>query len=84
MWRKPRVNSIALHFITAFLDLQLKGEAAKPITSASRQRSSDGAKWVSDDKRYDAVSEGGANRTWKGFVKDHQDGLLLRHLPPAP
>lgn len=84
MWRKPRVNSIALHFITAFLDLQLKGEAAKAEYLAVPSEESDGARWTSDDKRYDAVSDGGANPTWKGFVKDHQDGLILRHLPAAP
>ena len=84
MWRKPRVNSIALHFITAFLDLQLKGEAAKADYLNVPSEDSDGAKWISDDKRFDAVSEGGANPTWKGFVKDHQDGLLLKHLPPSP
>lgn len=84
MWRKPRVNSIALHFITAFLDLQLKGEAAKADYLAVPSEDSDGAKWVSEDKSYTAVSEGGANPTWKGFTKDHQDGLILKHLPPTP
>ncbi len=84
MWRKPRVNAIALHFITAFLDLHLKGEAAKAEYLAVPSEESDGAKWTSGDKRYDAVSEGGANPTWKGFIKDHQDGLLLKHLPPVP
>ncbi|MBX9885642.1 MAG: dienelactone hydrolase [Novosphingobium sp.] len=84
MWRKPRVNSIALHFITAFLDLQLKGDAAKAEYLAVPSEESDGAKWTSDDKAYDAVSEGGANPTWKGFTKDHQNGLVLRHLPPSP
>jgi predicted dienelactone hydrolase len=84
VWRKPRVNSIALHFITAFLDLQLKGEAAKAEYLAVPSEDSDGAKWTSDDKAYDAVSEGGTNPTWKGFTKDHQDGLLLKHLSPAP
>jgi len=84
MWRKPRVNSIALHFITAFLDLELKGEAAKAEYLAVPSEESDGAAWKSENKAYDAVSEGGANPTWKGFIKDHQDGLILRHLPPSP
>ena len=84
MWRKERVNSIALHFITAFLDLNLKGDAGKASYLAVPSEDSDGAKWVSDVKSYDAVSQGGANPTWKGFIKDHQDGLLLKHLPPTP
>lgn len=84
MWRKPRVNAVALHFITAFLDMTLKGEAAKGDYLVVPSEESDGAAWKSDNKAYDAVSEGGANPTWKGFTKDHQDGLILRHLPPAP
>jgi len=68
MWRKPRVNSIALHFITAFLDdLQLKGEAVKAEYLAVPSEDSDGAKWPSDDKRYDAVSEGGTNPNVEGL-----------------
>jgi hypothetical protein len=26
------------------------------------------------------MSQGGANPTWKGFWRGHQDGLILRHL----
>ena len=84
MWRKPRVNSIALHFITAFLDFELKGETAKAEYLNVPSEETDGTKWKSDDNRYDAVSEGGTNPIWKGFVKDHHDGLLLKHLPPSP
>lgn len=84
MWRKPRVNAIALHFITAFLDVNLKGDASRSAYLDVPSEESDGAKWVSDVKTYDAVSQGGANPTWKGFIKDHQDGLVLKHLVPAP
>ncbi|MFM9935006.1 MAG: alpha/beta hydrolase family protein [Novosphingobium sp.] len=84
LWRKERVNAVALHFITAFLDLNLKGDASKAAYLAVPSEDSDGAKWGSDVKGYDAISQGGANPTWKGFIKDHQDGLLMKHLPPAP
>ncbi len=84
VWRKERVNSIALHFITAFLDRNLKGDASRAAYFAVPSEDSDGAKWVSDVKAYDAVSQGGANPTWKGFIKDHKDGLLLKHLTPTP
>lgn len=88
VWRKPRVNAVALHFITAFLDLNLKSDASKGDYLAVPSEDSDGAKWASDASgnadRYDAVSQGGVNPAWKGFIKDHQDGLLLRHLPPTP
>ena len=84
VWRKPRVNGIALHFITAFLDMTLKGENEKSTYLAVQSPDSDGAAWQSELQGYAAVSEGGANPTWKGFVKDHQDGLMLRHMSRAP
>ena len=84
VWRKERVNSIALHFITAFLDAKLKGDASRLDYLDVPTESSDDAGWKSESSGYAAVSQGGDNPTWKGFVKDHQDGLLLRHLAPAP
>ena len=84
MWRKQRVNAVALHFITAFLDLNLKGDPSKAAYLAVPSEEADGAKWISDAKGYAAVSQGVPNPTWKGFVKDHQDGLILRHLPASP
>ena len=84
VWRKERVNSIALHFITAFLDAKLKGDASRLDYLDVPTESSDDAGWKSESSGYAAVSQGGNNPTWKGFVKDHQDGLLLRHLAPAP
>jgi predicted dienelactone hydrolase len=84
MWRKSRVNGIAIHFITAFLDVHLKGEAGKQAYLDVPRESSDGAAWNGEPGPYAAVSQGGDNPTWKGFVKDHQDGLVLRHLAPAP
>lgn len=84
LWRKERVNAVALHFITAFLDLNLKNHMSRADYLTVPSENSDGAKWDGKAAGYTAVSEGGANPTWKGFIKDHQDGLLLRHLPPAP
>jgi predicted dienelactone hydrolase len=84
LWRKERVNAVALHFITAFLDLNLKGNASRAAYLNVPSEESDGAAWKSDVNGYTSVSQGGPNPTWKGFIKDHQDGLLLRHLAPAP
>ena len=80
LWRKERVNGVALHFITAFLDLNLKGDKSRIAYFAVPSEESDGAKWASDAKGYAPISKGGDNPTWKGFIKDHQDGLILKHL----
>lgn len=88
IWRKARINAIATHFITAFLDRTLKGEEAKAayfaVPGTAEVHVSDKAGWVGPLSPYAAVSAGGDNPTWKGFVRGHQDGLELRHLPAAP
>ncbi len=81
VWRKDRVNAIATHFITAFLDQRLKGDAAKAAYFAVPAEVSDHPGWTDPATDYAAVSQGGSNPTWKGFIRNHQDGLILRHLP---
>ena len=83
VWRKARINAIATHFITAFLDLRLKGDARRAAYLDVSKENSDNADWIGADAPYAAVSQGGANPTWKGFVRGHQNGLALRHLPPS-
>jgi predicted dienelactone hydrolase len=84
VWRKPRLNAISLHFITAFLDLHLKADAAKAEYLAVPQEKSDGAMWKGATAPYAAISQGGENPTWKGFIRNHQNGLTLRHMMPEP
>ena len=84
IWRKDRVNAISLHFITAFLDLHVKGDPSRAAYLDVPQPESDGAAWVGAASPYAAVSQGGSNPTWKGFVRDHQNGLTLRHRAAAP
>jgi hypothetical protein len=84
VWRKARLNGVSLHVITAFLGLHLKQEAAMQAYLDVPQERADGAGWTGAAAPYAAVSQGGANPTWKGFVRNHQTGLLLRHLPAAP
>lgn len=84
VWRKPRVNAISLHFITAFLGQHLKGETAMADYLAVPSERSDGAGWTGPPTPYAAVSQGGTNPHWKGFIRNHQSGLILRHLPAAP
>ena len=80
VWRKDRMNAISLHFITAFLDWHLKGDAASARYFHVATERSDDAAWKGPETPYDAVSEGGDNPAWKGFERNHQNGLVLRHL----
>ncbi len=84
VWRKARVNAVATHFITAFLDWHLKGDAAKASYLVVPAEGSDSPAWVGEDQAYDAISQGGANPTWKGFARNHQNGLELRHRAAVP
>lgn len=68
VWRKERITSINQHFITAFLDLNLKGdETRRAYLNVAVPRSNDGK---------DAT-------LWKGFQKRWALGLELHCPPPA-
>ena len=84
IWRKDRLNAISLHFITAFLDLHLKGETGRADYFKVGAEQSDAAVWQAAGAAYDAKSAGGSNPAWKGFQRNHQDGLVLRHKDAAP
>lgn len=79
VWRKDRINAIATHFITAFLDSKLKGDTTREAYLHVPAEVSDHAGWQGDAPGYAAMSQGGTNPTWKGFWRGHQDGLILRH-----
>jgi hypothetical protein len=86
VWRKSRVIGIEVHFITAFLDLYVKGDAAKAAYLDVAEPVSNQGVWpAKPGDAYDAVSPGVAPITvWKGFQRDHAAGLELRYAPPAP
>jgi predicted dienelactone hydrolase len=84
VWRKERITATSLHFITAFLDLHVKGDASRADYLTVSSADSDDAPWSGPDTPFDAVSQGGANTAWKGFVRNQQVGLILRHLEPTP
>ena len=84
IWRKDRVNAISLHFITAFLDLYVKGDKSRAAYLNVPKPESNNAAWIGAATPWGAMSQGGPNPTWKGFARDHQDGLIFRHLAPTP
>lgn len=86
VWRKDRLIAIQLHFITAFLDAEVKGDEGKLAYLNVAQPESDKAVWpAKPGEPYDAVSSGLPPITvWKGFQRGHVTGLTLRFAPAAP
>jgi predicted dienelactone hydrolase len=85
VWRKERVNEINAHFITAFLDLYLKGDQSRAAyLNVAVPESSDG-EWPAESSTvYGAFSPGtGAVTVWKGFQSKHNTGLELLQAPAA-
>ena len=86
VWRKDRVIGVSLHMITAFLDLNVKGDTAKAAYLDPVQPVSDAAVWPEAKAgAYGAYSDGAAPVTvWKGFQRVHSAGLELIKGDPAP
>jgi predicted dienelactone hydrolase len=85
VWRKSRVLAIETHFITAFLDLEVKGERDKAAYLDVAEPISNHTAWpAKPGEAYDAISSGAAPATvWKGFQRSHIAGLELRFSPAA-
>jgi predicted dienelactone hydrolase len=86
VWRKERMNAIATHFITAFLDRYVKGdESAASYLDVPVPASADGV-WPADapPSAYAARSPGSGGITvWKGFQRKHAEGLELVQAGPS-
>ena len=79
VWNTERVNAINAHFITAFLDLYVKGEKRYaayldvPVSHAGR------GVWPHDREPFAAYSPGTGDITvWKGFQRSFAVGLELQ------
>lgn len=85
VWRKARLTAIEAHFITAFLDRWVKGDADKAAYTDGLVPSSDDGAWPNAPAGYGAVSPGPPAATlWKGFQATHAAGMTLEFKPPAP
>jgi predicted dienelactone hydrolase len=83
VWRLERINQINQHFITAFLDTRLKGEAAKakyldvPVPVAA-----DGTWPVKfGDMTGGTFAGDGQPGYWRGFQRGWATGIELHHKP---
>ena len=83
VWRQDRINAINLHFITAFLAVNLRGEGDKLAYLDVPVETSDEGAWAAPaGTAWGAYSPGGAGVTlWKGFQRRHAQGMVLRHAP---
>ena len=81
IWRQDRVNAINLHFITAFLAINLKGDASmNSFLDVPVDDGGDGVWNAPPGTSWGAYSPGGNGITlWKGFQRRHAQGLVLRH-----
>jgi predicted dienelactone hydrolase len=83
VWRSERIVDINLHFITAFLDRYVKDDASRAsYLDGLTPRSNDGAWPPSPGEPYGAYSPGGDVTVWKGFQRQHAEGLELLHAKP--
>ncbi len=72
VWDTARMNNIAQHFITAWMDQRLKGDAEKSAYFDVVPVSNDGVWAVNDDGSFKPE-----HSYWKGFAKGYARGLRL-------
>jgi predicted dienelactone hydrolase len=84
VWSADRVVGINLHFITAFLDRYVKDDASRAAYLDGLVPDSTKGEWpASAPAAYGAYSPGKDGVTvWKGFQRQHAEGLELLHATP--
>lgn len=84
VWRSERIVGINLHFITAFLDRYVKDDAGRAAYLDGLVPDSTKGEWPASDKGpYAAYSDGADGITvWRGFQRQHAEGLELLHELP--
>lgn len=86
VWRKDRLMAVQAHFITAFLDRNVKGEAAKAAYLDGLVPNSNDGKWPGAPAgRYAGFSPGApASTIWKGFQPSRVSGMNFEFRPAQP
>lgn len=84
VWRQDRIIAVNLHMITAFLDRYVKDDASRASYLDGLTRESIAGDWpTSADRAYGAYSPNADGITvWKGFQRQHAEGLELMHEVP--
>jgi hypothetical protein len=83
VWRKDRITAINQHFITAFLDLYLKGDQTRrPFLHVPIAHSNDG-KWPVAPGANDEGSFSAGENFWPGFQRRWALGLQMSCYVPG-
>ena len=84
VWGSERIVGINLHFITAFLDRYVKDDTSRAgYLDGLTPKSNDGVWPAAAGERYGGYSPGTGDITvWKGFQRQHAEGLELLHENP--
>ncbi len=84
VWRQDRIVGINLHMITAFLDRYVKDDLSRAAYLDGLTPESVQGEWpTSADRAYSAYSPGADGITvWRGFQRQHAEGLELMHESP--
>lgn len=81
VWRSERLNAINQHFVTAFLDWHLKGEADKAGYFDLPTTSSDDGRWDIDfgEQLNGTMAGPEQDQYWRGFQRRWALGLEMYH-----
>lgn len=85
VWRSDRLNAINQHFVTAFLDLTLKGDTAKRAYLDVPTVDSNAGEWpTSFGEQLNGKSAGPEQeKYWRGFQRRWAVGLEMHAAKPA-
>ena len=86
VWNKNRAQAIMQHFITAFLDLTVKGDPSRAayLPDAGPEAARDGVWPPTVEAPGEAVAAGQPGVTlWRGFARRTAEGLRFRHIAPS-
>jgi predicted dienelactone hydrolase len=77
VWRKDRITAINQHFITAFLDLYLKGDEGRRAYLHPVIAKSNGGKWLLKQGESVGAAYSDGKTYWKGFQRRWATGLEM-------
>ena len=84
VWRSDRLNAINQHFVTAFLDLTLKGETGKRAYLDLPTVDSDGGEWPTSfaEQLNGTIAGPAQDQYWRGFQRRWATGLEMHRAAP--
>ncbi|NVE95607.1 alpha/beta hydrolase family protein [Altererythrobacter lutimaris] len=85
VWRQDRINSINQHFVTAFLDLHLKGDETRASYLAVPVSNANDSRWETQfgEQLNGKLAGDGEPDHWRGFQKRWAVGLDFETLESA-